>query len=51
MKKYSYYSKHSSSQEPFYFTWAVSRLNAAKYFAKIKQLPLKKFLTLYKVSK
>lgn len=50
-KKYSYHSRFISTQESMFTTWATSRLNAAKYFAKLKQLPLKEFLKLYKVSK
>lgn len=50
-KKYSYCSRFVSKEEPMFTTWATSRLNAAKYFAKLKQLPLKEFLKLYKISK
>jgi hypothetical protein len=51
MKKFSFYSRTDSSQESIGITLAFSRLSAAKYFADRKQLPLKSFLSLFKVSK
>ena len=51
MKEYFFYSKHGVSKEPIHHCKSSSRLNAAKTFAEIKQLSLKKFLTLFSVSR
>jgi hypothetical protein len=51
MKKYSFYSRIDGSQEVIGSTIAFSRLSAAEQFAQRKQLPLKSFLGLFKVSK
>lgn len=51
MKKYNFYSRVDKSKEPIGSTTALSRLKAARYFAALKQLPLKSFLTLFAVSK
>ncbi len=51
MKKYSFYSRTDGSQESIGTALAFSRLSAAEYFAGRKQLTLKSFLSLYKVSK
>ena len=51
MKKYSYYSRTDSSQESIDIAISFSRLSAAKQFAQRKQLPLRSFLELFKVSK
>jgi hypothetical protein len=48
---YIYYSKVDSSNELLGKISSPSRLAAAKYFAKRKNLPLKEFLKLYSVSK
>ena len=50
-KKYFYYSRVDSSQEPISTTLASSRLSAAKYFSQRKKLSLKTFLSIYSVSK
>jgi hypothetical protein len=50
-KKYFYYSRVDSNQEPVSTTIALSRLAAAKQFASRKQLPLKTFLSLFSISK
>lgn len=51
MKRFSFYSRKDSSQEAISTTLAVSRLSAAKFFAKTKQLPLKSFLELFAVTR
>lgn len=51
MKKYYFYAKNDWQQEPISSTHTNSRLTAAKVFAAIKKLPLKRFLELYSVSK
>lgn len=51
MKQYYFYSKNDSTQEAISKTRSWSRLSAAKFFAESKQLPLKVFLSLFKVSK
>lgn len=51
MKRFSFYSRRDSSQEAISSTIATSRLAAAKFFARTKQLPLKSFLELFAVSK
>jgi len=50
-KRYYFYSKNDWQQEPISKTIATDRLAAAKYFAARKHLPLKKFLTIYSVSR
>lgn len=50
-KKYFFYSKNDSSQEPINSILAFSRLQAAKQFASRKQLSLKTFLSVFSVSK
>ncbi len=49
--KYYFYSKHDGSKEPIAQTNAKSRLAAAKYFAQIKQMSLKQFLTIFTINK
>ena len=47
-----FYHRNDNTQEPIkkvFFT--TSRLNAAKYFAEIKQMELKDFLKIFGVSK
>jgi hypothetical protein len=51
MKVYTYYSRRDKSKEMLDKVVDVSRLNAAKYFAKRKALELKDFLTIYDVAK
>ena len=50
-KKYYFYSRVDSAQEPIMSAWAFSRLKAAKYFAECKQLPLKTFLSIFAIPK
>ena len=50
-RKYFYYSRIDSNQEPITTTIALSRLAAAKQFAHRKQLTLKTFLQLFAISK
>lgn len=50
-KKYYFYSRIDSTQEPIMSAYTFSRLKAAKYFAERKQLPLKSFLSIFAVSK
>ena len=50
-KKYFFYVKNDSKQEPISSILAFSRLQAAKQFASRKQLDLKTFLSLFSVSK
>jgi len=50
-KKYSFYSKNDPSQEPIASISVSSRLEAAKHFAQVKQMPLKVFLTIFTISK
>ena len=51
MKKYYFYSRRDKSKEPINSTISISRLKAATYFAKLKQLTLKSFLEIFAVSK
>lgn len=51
MKKYSYYSRWCNDCEQLGTVVELSRLKAARYFAKRKQLSLKDFLRLFKISK
>ena len=50
-KKYFFYAKNDSKQEPISSILSFSRLQAAKQFASRKQLDLKTFLSLFSVSK
>jgi hypothetical protein len=51
LNKYSYSSRTDKNNEPIDYVRTSSRLVAAKYFADRKQLPLKAFLTIFKISK
>jgi len=51
MTKYYFYSKIDKTQEPVMSTLAWSRLEAAKHFAKVKQMNLKQFLSVFNVSR
>lgn len=51
MSKYYFYSRVDKTQEAIDSVRAFSRLQAAKYFAKRKQLDLKSFLSIFAVSK
>jgi hypothetical protein len=46
---FGFYNKTDNSQEVISRTLSTSRLNAAKYFAERKQLPLKEFLKIFTV--
>jgi len=46
-----FYSKFDSNNEPISKTNFGSRLLAAKFFAKMKNLTLKSFLSIYRVKK
>jgi hypothetical protein len=48
---YGFYNKSDNTQEIIGRINALSRLQAAKYFAGGKQLPLKKFLELFEIKK
>jgi hypothetical protein len=51
MKKYYFYSKTDKTSEPIAYTKAWGRLGAAKYFAQVKQMSLKSFLSVFKISR
>lgn len=51
MSKYFFYSKNDPSKEPISSTTSNSRLKAAKYFSIIKNMPLKKFLSIFTINK
>lgn len=51
MVKYYFYARNDQSQEAIDSVRAFSRIQAAKYFAKRKQMNLKQFLLLFGVSK
>lgn len=51
MTKYYFYSRIDQNQEAIHSIRAFSRMQAAKYFASQKQLPLKDFLKIFAVSK
>jgi hypothetical protein len=46
---FAFYNKNDKLQETISRTMSTSRLNAAKYFAERKQLPLKEFLKIFGV--
>lgn len=47
--RYGFYFKNSKKQEIIGKTEDLSRLSAAKYFAEMKNLPLKEFLKIFGV--
>lgn len=52
--QYGFYSKNDTDKEVIGIigkTIALSRYNAAVYFAQVKQLPLKDFLKLFSVTR
>lgn len=51
MKRYYFYSRIDKQQEPIAHTLAFSRCKAAEHFAKVKQMPLKAFLSVFAVSR
>jgi len=50
-KKYYFYSRFDSTQEPIMSVYGYNRLKIAKHFAATKQLDLKAFLSIFAVSK
>ena len=46
---FAFYNKNDKNQETIARTMSTSRLNAAKYFAERKHLPLKDFLKIFGV--
>jgi len=50
-KKYYFYSKHDKTKEPIAYCLESSRLKAACYFAQIKQMDLKQFLSVFAVNR
>lgn len=50
-KIYHFYNKSDNSQEAIGKIIATNRLSAAKYFAAIKRMELKQFLSLFSISK
>jgi hypothetical protein len=46
---FAFYSRNNLDQETISRTMSTSRLQAAKYFAARKQLPLKEFLKIFGV--
>ena len=51
MTKYYFYSRIDQNQEAIHSVRAFSRIQAARYFAEQKQLPLKDFLRIFAVSR
>lgn len=51
MSNYYFYSKIDKTSEPIAYTKAWNRLQAAKYFARVKQMNLKSFLSVFKISR
>lgn len=51
MRKYFFYSKNDPNKEPISSTMSTSRLKAAKYFSIIKDMSLKKFLSIFTINK
>ena len=51
MKRYYFYINTDKNKEPIMSYTAFSRLKAANYFAAIKQMDLKTFLTLFSISR
>ena len=46
---FGFYNKSDKNQEVINRTFSISRLQAARYFAELKQLPLKEFLKIFGV--
>lgn len=51
MKKYFFYSKADPKHEAIASTSSDSRLSAAKFFSKLKRLPLKNFLSIFTINR
>jgi hypothetical protein len=50
-KRYYFYSKSDTSKEPIAHCSEPGRLKAACYFAQIKQMTLKQFLSVFAISR
>ena len=51
MKKFSFYNKGDKKKEKISTIESPSRLSAARYFAKLKNLNLKEFLSIWKITR
>ena len=51
MKKYNYFSKTDSKKEPIFSGDFITRKKAAEWFAKLKNLNLKQFLSIFSISR
>jgi len=51
MEKFSFYFKDDNKKERISTVKSSTRLTAAKYFAKMKRMELKTFLSIFKVSR
>lgn len=51
MKRFSFYVRKDSKQEPISTTEASDRLSAARFFAGQKKLTLKEFLRIFSISR
>ena len=51
MKKFSFYFKDDNKKEKISTIESPSRLSAARYFAKLKNLNLKEFLSIWKITR
>ena len=51
MKKFSFYFKEDNKKERISTVESSTRLTAAKYFAKIKRMKLKQFLSIWKITR
>tara|TARA_Y100000385_G_C12874735_1_gene543115 strand:+ start:405 stop:605 length:201 start_codon:yes stop_codon:yes gene_type:complete len=51
MKEFSFYTKGDKKKEKISTIKSPSRLSAAKYFAKLKNLNLKEFLSIWKITR
>jgi len=51
VEAFNFYFKKDKNQEPISYVNADNRLKAAKYFAAIKKLDLKTFLSMFSINK
>lgn len=51
MKKYFFYSKTDPKREAIAATVSDSRLSAARFFSRLKRLPLKNFLSIFTINR
>jgi len=51
MAKYYFYSRNDSDKEPVNWVNVSNRLKAAKLFARMKQMKLKQFLSIFSISR